>query len=121
KHEDNRIVVAAADNGQRARAMWGTARSRIQNMIQGVSEGFRRDLEITGVGYRAAIQGNSLNLALGYSHDINYPIPEGLKVVCERPTAISITGADRQLVGQFAAEIRGLRAPEPYKGKGIRY
>src|SRR5690554_1673458 len=119
--EKGSIVVAAANDGKRARSMWGTTRSRIQNMVQGVSEGFRRDLEITGVGYRAAVQGQTLNLQLGYSHDINYPIPAGLKVVCERPTAISITGADKQLVGQFAAEVRALRGPEPYKGKGVRY
>jgi len=119
--EDGNIVVTPVNDGQRARAMWGTARSRIQNLVQGVSEGFRRDLEITGVGYRAAVQGQTLNLQLGYSHDINYPIPAGLKVVCERPTAISITGADKELVGQFAAEVRALRGPEPYKGKGVRY
>ena len=119
--EDGKIVVTPANDGKQARSMWGTARSRIQNMVQGVSEGFRRDLEITGVGYRAAVQGQTLNLQLGYSHDINYPIPAGLKVACERPTAISITGADKQLVGQFAAEVRALRGPEPYKGKGVRY
>ena len=119
--EDGKIVVTPANDSKQARSMWGTARSRIQNMVQGVAEGFRRDLEITGVGYRAAVQGQTLNLQLGYSHDINYPIPAGLKVVCERPTAISITGADKELVGQFAAEVRALRGPEPYKGKGVRY
>ncbi|MDF2097260.1 50S ribosomal protein L6 [Aquibaculum arenosum] len=119
--EDGKVTVTPANEGKRARAMWGTARARIQNMVRGVSEGFKRDLEITGVGYRAAVQGSTLNLQLGYSHDINYPIPEGLKVVCERQSAISISGADKQLVGQFAAEVRGMRAPEPYKGKGVRY
>lgn len=119
--EDGNIVVTPANNSKRSRSMWGTTRSQIQNMVRGVSEGFRRDLEITGVGYRAAVQGQSLNLQLGYSHDINFPIPAGLKVVCERPTAISISGADKQLVGHFAAEVRALRGPEPYKGKGVRY
>lgn len=119
--EDGRVVVSPANDGKRARSMWGTARARIQNMVHGVSEGFKRDLEITGVGYRAAVQGSTLNLQLGYSHDINYPIPQGLKVVCEKPTSISISGADRQLVGQFAAEVRAMRGPEPYKGKGVRY
>lgn len=119
--DDGRVSVTPANDGKRARSMWGTARARIQNMVRGVSEGFKRDLEITGVGYRAAVQGSTLNLQLGYSHDINYPIPQGLKVVCERPTAISISGADKQLVGQFAAEVRAMRGPEPYKGKGVRY
>lgn len=119
--EDGRVVVSPANDGKRARSMWGTARARIQNMVRGVSEGFKRDLEITGVGYRAAVQGSTLNLQLGYSHDINYPIPQGLKVVCEKPTSISISGADKQLVGQFAAEVRAMRGPEPYKGKGVRY
>src|SRR5690554_5304693 len=93
--EDGKVTVTPANEGKRARAMWGTARARIQNMVSGVSEGFKRDLEITGVGYRAAVQGSTLNLQLGYSHDINYPIPEGLKVVCERQSAISISGADK--------------------------
>lgn len=119
--ENGRVSVTPVNDGKRARAMWGTARARIQNMVRGVTEGFKRDLDITGVGYRAAVQGSTLNLQLGYSHDINYPIPEGLKVVCEKPTSISISGADRQLVGQFAAEVRAMRGPEPYKGKGVRY
>jgi large subunit ribosomal protein L6 len=101
--------------------MWGTARSRIQNLVTGVSEGFTKSLEITGVGYRASVQGNTLNLQLGFSHDVNYPIPQGIKVVCEKPTSIAITGADKQKVGQMAAEIRAMRPPEPYKGKGVRY
>jgi large subunit ribosomal protein L6 len=90
-------------------------------MVTGVATGFTRNLEINGVGYRAAVQGSSLNLQLGYSHDINYPIPSDVKIACERPTAIAITGADRQRVGQVAAEIRAFRPPEPYKGKGIKY
>ena len=95
--------------------------SRIQNMVSGVSEGFSKNLEITGVGYRAAVQGQSLSLQLGYSHDVDYPIPEGITIKCEKPTSIAISGADKQRVGQVAAEIRAYRKPEPYKGKGIRY
>jgi large subunit ribosomal protein L6 len=91
------------------------------NMMTGVTAGFTRDMEIQGVGYRAAVQGRNLNLQLGYSHDVVYPIPEGIQIVCERPTTIKVTGVDKQRVGQVAAEIRGYRPPEPYKGKGIRY
>jgi len=120
-HEDGKVSVTPVNDSKQARAMWGTARARIQNLVTGVSEGFTRNLEITGVGYRAAVQGKSLNLQLGYSHDINYPIPEGVTVKCERPTAISIHGADKQLVGQMAAVVRAMRGPEPYKGKGVRY
>jgi large subunit ribosomal protein L6 len=101
--------------------MWGTARSRIQSMVTGVSTGFDKRLEINGVGYRAAVQGGTLHLQLGFSHDVNYPIPEGITITCERPTSVSISGADKQQVGQVAAEIRGFRPPEPYKGKGIKY
>jgi large subunit ribosomal protein L6 len=118
---DGKVEVTPLNNSKQARAMWGTARARIQNLVTGVSEGFTKNLEITGVGYRAAVQGKTLNLQLGYSHDINYPIPEGLTVKCERPTAISIHGADKQLVGQMAAVVRAMRGPEPYKGKGVRY
>jgi large subunit ribosomal protein L6 len=106
---------------KRARALWGTTRAIVNNMVTGVSTGFTKNLEINGVGYRAAVQGSSLNLQLGYSHDINYPIPSDVKINCDRPTAITITGADRQRVGQIAAEIRSYRPPEPYKGKGIKY
>ena len=118
---DGNITVRPANDTKQARAMWGTARSRIQSLVTGVSEGFRRDLEIVGVGYRAAVQGSALNLQLGFSHEVNYPIPEGIKIQCEKPTAIAITGADKQKVGQVAAEIRSYRPPEPYKGKGIKY
>ena len=118
---DGNVTIAPKDESQRARAMWGTTRALVNNMVTGVSTGFTRNLEINGVGYRAAVQGNALNLQLGYSHDINYPIPSDVKIACERPTAITITGADRQRVGQVAAEIRGFRPPEPYKGKGIKY
>ena len=119
--EDGKVWVKPVNDSKKARAMWGTARSRIQNMVQGVSEGFKKELEINGVGYRAAVQGNSLNLQLGFSHDVAYPIPEGIEIKCEKPTAISISGADKQKVGQVAAEIRSYRPPEPYKGKGVKY
>ncbi len=119
--EEGKVWVKPANDGKRARAMWGTVRSRVQNMVTGVSEGFTKNLEINGVGYRAAVQGQSLNLQLGFSHDIAYPIPEGITIKCEKPTAIAISGADKQKVGQVAAEIRGYRPPEPYKGKGVKY
>ncbi len=119
--DNGKIVVKPADNSKRARSMWGTARSRIQSMVTGVAEGFTKILEINGVGYRAAVQGQSLILQLGFSHEINHPIPEGIEIKCERPTLIAISGADKQQVGQVAAEIRGYRPPEPYKGKGIKY
>ncbi len=119
--EDNRVVVKPADDSKAARAMWGTTRARLQNMVTGVSEGFSKELEIAGVGYRAAVQGKTLNLQLGFSHDINYPIPEGISIKCEKPTSITVSGADKQRVGQVAAEIRAYRKPEPYKGKGIKY
>ncbi|HTV90677.1 MAG TPA: 50S ribosomal protein L6 [Stellaceae bacterium] len=118
---DGVVKVAPTSETPRARAMWGTTRALINNMVTGVAQGFTRSLEITGVGYRAAVQGGNLNLQLGYSHDINYPIPADVRIACERPTAIAITGADRQRVGQIAAEIRAFRPPEPYKGKGIKY
>ena len=119
--EDNLIWVKPRDDGRRARAMWGLSRSLVNNMVNGVSQGFTRSLEINGVGYRAAVDGNVLNLQLGYSHDIEYPMPEGIKIECEKPTQIVVSGIDRQRVGQVAAEIRNFRKPEPYKGKGIRY
>lgn len=119
--EDGKVWVKPVNDSKKARAMWGTARSRIQNMVVGVSEGFKKDLEINGVGYRAAVQGQALNLQLGFSHDVAYPIPEGISIKCEKPTAITITGADKQKVGQVAAEIRAYRPPEPYKGKGVKY
>ena len=119
--EDGKVWVKPANDGKRARAMWGTVRSRIQNMVIGVSEGFTKNLEINGVGYRAAVQGQSLNLQLGFSHDVAYPIPEGITIKCEKPTAIAVSGADKQKVGQVAAEIRSYRPPEPYKGKGVKY
>jgi large subunit ribosomal protein L6 len=118
---DGAVTIAPKDDSKRARAMWGTTRALVNNMVTGVANGFTRNLEINGVGYRAAVQGSTLNLQLGYSHDIPYPIPQDVRITCERPTAITVTGADRQRVGQIAAEIRAFRPPEPYKGKGIKY
>jgi large subunit ribosomal protein L6 len=105
----------------RARAMWGTSRTLVANLVAGVTKGFEDKLDITGVGYRASVQGKNLQIALGYSHDVVYPIPEGIAIVTPKPTEIVITGIDKQKVGQVAAEIRGFRPPEPYKGKGVRY
>ncbi|HEX3861542.1 MAG TPA: 50S ribosomal protein L6 [Stellaceae bacterium] len=118
---DGNVSVEPKGETKHARAMWGTTRALVNNMVIGVGTGFTRNLEINGVGYRAAVQGSNLNLQLGYSHDIAFPIPQDVKITCERPTAITITGADRQRVGQVAAEIRSYRPPEPYKGKGIKY
>jgi large subunit ribosomal protein L6 len=118
---DGHITITPKDESARARAMWGTTRALVNNMVTGVSTGFTRQLEINGVGYRAAVQGRNLQLQLGYSHDIIYPIPENIQIACERPTLIAISGADKQRVGQVAAEIRAYRGPEPYKGKGIKY
>jgi large subunit ribosomal protein L6 len=119
--EDNQVWVKPKNETKQARMMWGTTRANIANLVKGVSEGFTINLEINGVGYRAAVQGKSLQLQLGFSHDVNYPIPEGITIKCEKPTAISITGTDKQRVGQVAAEIRAYRGPEPYKGKGVKY
>ena len=115
------IKVDPKDESKVARAMWGTVRANINNIVTGVTKGFERKLEITGVGYRAAVQGKNLQLALGYSHDVVYAIPEGIAVVTPKPTEIIITGIDKKKVGQVAAEIRSYRPPEPYKGKGVRY
>ncbi len=115
------VTIAPANDSKQSRAMWGTTRALVNNMVTGVSTGFSVGLEINGVGYRAAVQGNVLNLQLGYSHDIAFPIPADVKIACERPTVITVTGADRQRVGQVAAEVRAYRPPEPYKGKGIKY
>jgi len=121
KLEDGSIEVAPRDDTQAARAMWGMSRTLVANLVTGVTEGFTKKLEITGVGYRAAVQGSNVQLQLGYSHDILFPIPEGIQVQCPKPTEIVITGIDKQKVGQVAAEIRRFRPPEPYKGKGVRY
>jgi large subunit ribosomal protein L6 len=127
-HDD---VAVKLDNGaikvdprfetKRARSLYGTARAQVANLVEGVTKGFEKKLEITGVGYRAAVQGKNLQLALGYSHDVVYAIPEGIAIVTPKPTEIVITGNDIQRVGQVAAEIRGFRPPEPYKGKGVKY
>jgi large subunit ribosomal protein L6 len=119
--EDDKVWIKPRNESRRARTMWGTSRSLVQNLVTGVGEGFTINLEIIGVGYRAAVDGKELVLQLGYSHEIRHPIPDGLTIVCERPTAITVSGADRQKVGQLAANIRAYRKPEPYKGKGIRY
>jgi large subunit ribosomal protein L6 len=121
KMEANAIQIDPRNDSKRARAMWGMSRSLLANVIEGVSKGFERRLEITGVGYRAAVQGKNLQLALGYSHEVNYAIPEGIAIATPRPTEIVITGIDKQKVGQVAAEIRDFRPPEPYKGKGVKY
>ncbi|MEZ0278897.1 50S ribosomal protein L6 [Methyloceanibacter sp.] len=121
KLDKDGIEIAMREDTKNARAMWGMSRTMVANLIAGVTEGFTKRLEITGVGYRAAVQGQNLQLQLGYSHDVIYPIPQGIQIVCTRPTEIVITGIDKQMVGQVAAEIRGYRPPEPYKGKGIKY
>ena len=121
KMDQGAVKVDPRNETKRARSMWGTSRTLVANLITGVTQGFERKLEITGVGYRAAVQGKNLQLALGYSHDVVYPIPEGIAIVAPKPTEVVITGIDRQKVGQVAAEIRGFRPPEPYKGKGIKY
>jgi large subunit ribosomal protein L6 len=119
--ENGLVAVKPRRDDRRSRTMWGTTRSLINGMCIGVSTGFTKSMEITGTGYRAAVQGKDLVLALGFSHEVRYAIPEGITIVCERPTAVKVSGADKQRVGQVAAEIRAYRGPEPYKGKGVRY
>lgn len=119
--EDGAVVVKPRADTKRARSMWGMSRSLVENLMKGTTNGFTRTLEITGVGYRAAIDGKSLKLQLGYSHDVLYPVPEGISITVPKPTEITISGIEKDKVGQVAAEIRGFRGPEPYKGKGIRY
>jgi large subunit ribosomal protein L6 len=121
KLDQGEIEITMREDTKEARALWGMSRTLVFNLIAGVTDGFSKRLEITGVGYRAAVQGSNLQLQLGYSHDIAYPIPQGIQIVCPKPTEIVITGIDKQKVGQVAAEIRRFRPPEPYKGKGIRY
>ena len=120
-HADDQIVITPKDESKTARAMWGMQRSLAQNIVTGVSEGFTKELVIQGVGYRAALQGKILKPQLGHSHDIDFTIPDGIEIECERPTSIKIKGIDKQKVGQVAAVIRSYRPPEPYKGKGVRY
>ena len=121
KFEKGAITVAPRVKTNRAQAMFGTARAQVANLVAGVTKGFEKKLEITGVGYRAALQGKNLQLALGYSHDVIFPIPEGIAITVPKPTEIIIVGNDSQRVGQVAAEIRSYRPPEPYKGKGVKY
>ena len=118
---DNKVSIAPRGTHPQARIMWGTTRAQVANLLEGVSAGFSRTMEIQGTGYRAAVQGKNLVLNLGFSHDVVYPIPDGITITCERPTSVKVEGVDKRLVGQVAAEIRGWRPPEPYKGKGVRY
>ena len=120
-HEGSTISFTPRGDSKRSRMMWGTARAIVQNLVTGVNQGFVKKLEIRGVGYRAQVQGKDLVLQLGFSHDVRYPIPEGIKIECPDQTHITISGADKQRVGQVAAEVRAYRSVEPYKGKGIRY
>jgi ribosomal protein L6, bacterial type len=121
KVEDGAVVVEPCDESKDARAKWGMTRSQINNIVQGVKTGFERRLEINGVGYRAAMQGSNLSLSLGFSHDVTYVPPKGITITCPKPTEIVVSGIDKQVVGQVAAEIRAYRGPEPYKGKGVKY
>lgn len=119
--EDNLIYFKPTNDTKRARQMWGMSRTKVMNLVEGVSEGFKKELEISGVGYRASMQGTKLVLQLGFSHDVEYPAPDGIKISCPEQTQVVIEGIDKQLVGQVAAEIRSYRPPEPYKGKGVKY
>ena len=121
KLDNNAIIVDPRLESKRARAMWGMSRSMIANLVVGVTAGFEKKLEITGVGYKAAVVGKNLQLSLGYSHDVNYAIPAGVTIVTPKPTEVAIAGSDKRQVGQVAAEIRAFRGPEPYKGKGVKY
>ena len=118
---DNVATLKPARDTRQAKALWGTMRAKLNNMVVGVEEGFTRKLEINGVGYRAAMQGNKLVLSLGFSHPVEMEVPAGLKVAVENNTSVTITGADKQLLGQFASEVRAKRPPEPFKGKGVKY
>ena len=119
--QDSKVAVQPVGTASQARMMWGTTRALIASAVKGVSEGFSKTLEITGTGYRAAVQGSNLVLNLGFSHDVVYPIPAGIKITTPRPTAVVVEGIDKQQVGQVALDIRNYRKPEPYKGKGVRY
>ena len=119
--EDNKVTVVPKSNAAQSRMMWGTTRALVASMVEGVSKGYTRTLEITGTGFRAAVQGTNLVINLGFSHDVVFPVPPGITITTPRPTAIAVAGVDKRLVGQVAAEIRGFRPPEPYKGKGVRY
>lgn len=119
--EKGAVKVSPRSETKRARAMWGTSRTQVANLIAGVTKGFESKLEITGVGYRATVQGRTLQIALGFSHDVKFPIPDGITIATAKPTEIMVSGLDKQQVGQVAAEIRSFRPPEPYKGKGVKY
>jgi len=121
KLQDGKIVVSPVGDSKNSRMMWGTTRARVANLVKGVSEGFRKNLEVVGVGYKVAVQGKNLQLALGFSHDVIFPIPDNVVIKAPQPTQIEISGMDKQVVGQVAAEIRAYRPPEPYKGKGVKY
>jgi large subunit ribosomal protein L6 len=119
--ENGKLAVIPRDKSTPSRMMWGTTRALVANMVKGVSTGYSKSMEITGTGYRAAVQGPNLVINLGFSHDVVYPIPSGIKVTCEKPTSIKIEGVDKRQVGQVCAEIRAWRPPEPYKGKGVKF
>ena len=118
---DGKITLTLRADTRRARSMWGTTRTNVNNLVTGIANGFTENLEINGVGYRAAVQGKELVMSLGFTHEVKYPIPAGVTIKCEKPTSIQITGPDKQQVGQIAAELRSWRPPEPYKGKGVKY
>ena len=119
--EGNKVAIIPRSNETPARMMWGTTRALVAAMVKGVSDGFSKTMEITGTGYRASVQGKNLVINLGFSHDVVYPVPEGITITVPRPTAITVAGMDKRQVGQVAAEIRSYRPPEPYKGKGVKY
>jgi large subunit ribosomal protein L6 len=121
KIEGSKISISPRSKEAQARMMWGTTRANVANMVKGVSTGYAKTLEITGTGFRAAVQGKNLVVNLGFSHDVVYPIPEGIKISCEKPTLIKVEGTDKRAVGQVCAEIRSYRPPEPYKGKGVKF
>ncbi|MEM7192363.1 MAG: 50S ribosomal protein L6 [Pseudomonadota bacterium] len=118
---DDGIEIGMREDTKDARAMWGMSRTLVANLVTGVTDGFSKTLEINGVGYRAAVKGQTLSLQLGFSHDVDYPVPQGIEIKCPKPTEIIVSGIDKQKVGQVAAEIRRYRPPEPYKGKGVKY
>ena len=119
--EGGKVAIAPRDGTTPARMMWGTTRALVANMVKGVSAGYTKTMEITGTGFRAAVQGSNLVINLGFSHDVVYPVPGGIKITCEKPTSIKVEGVDKRQVGQVAAEIRAFRPPEPYKGKGVKF
>ena len=121
KFEDNELTLTPVEGAKNASAMWGMARTMVSNMIEGVTDGFKKELELRGVGYRAQMKGSDLSMQLGYSHDVDYTPPAGISIEAPKPTSIIVSGIDKQQVGQVAAEIRAFRKPEPYKGKGVRY